>query len=430
MYKNQIINNQKSEIEEQFSKNYTAPRLVKGKKPKFVPKGSTLEKEWAKNVWYINYSFNKKQFRVKENINRIKDHREKARQAEMILESIKNDLKNGYNPENPAEFLEILMQNQININDAVLKYLEELSEYARPKTVKSYRSKLRYLVEAFDKKTIKSFTATDLQVYISDKIRKPAKARIFVNGKYIELNKSIPWTPNTVRSAKGVFGSFFQWCISKKYYNNENPMSLIEKKKIRSEVAAAPRNMPFNEEDNKSIMNYLDVHEKLTAFFCRFIYYTCIRPIELSKLRIRDIDLTNRHIIIPLNVTKNTKTTAFETIKIEDNLYEELKSLSLEKYPLHYYLCSNNDKIVGEYPIGSNVPYKRLRKSLKLLGIDNKGYNLYSFKHFSNIQRYNSGWKILEIMKANRHSSIAMTEKYLKHINRDTDISDRLVPKI
>jgi integrase len=410
--------------------NYTTPRLIKGKKPTVIPKGSTLEKEWAKNVWYINYSFNNKQYRVKENMNRLKDPKEKAKQAELILESIKNDLKNGYNPEKPAEFLEILMQNQININDAVIKYLDELSEYARPKTVKSYRSKLRYLVEVFDKKTIKSFTSSDLQKYISDKIKNSSNARIFVEGRYIELKNPIPWTPNTVRSAKGVFGTFFQWCISNKYYDNENPMKLVDKKKIRSEVEAAPRNKPFNEEDNATIMTYLDVHDKMTAFFCRFIYYTCLRPGEISQLRLCNIDLTNRQISIPLRINKNTKKLEVEKIKIEDNLYEELKSLYIEKYPLEYYLCSKDEKIVGQYPIGSNVIYKRLNKTLKLLGLDNKGYNLYSFKHFSNIQRYNSGWKILEIMKANRHSSITMTEKYMKDINRDTDISDRSVPKI
>jgi integrase len=414
----------------EITKNYTTPRIIKGKKPSFVPKGSTLEKEWAKNIWYINYSFNKKQYRVKENLNRIKDHKEKARQAEILLESIKNDLKNGFNPEKPAEYLEILMQNQININDAVIKYLKELSEYARPKTVKSYTSKLRYLVEEFDQKIIKSFTSLDLQMYISEKIKKPKNAKVFVNGRYIELNKTIPWTANTVRSAKGIFRAFFQWCITNKYYNNENPISQIEKKKIRSEVETSPRNIPFNEEDNKKIMDYLDDHEKLTAFFCRFIYYTCLRPGEISKLRIKDIDLENRQIKIPLNITKNTKKITVETIIIEDNLYEELKSLSLEKYPIYYYLCSNNNQIVGEESIGSNIPYKRLKKAMKIVGIDNKGYNLYSFKHFSNIQRYNSGWKILEIMKANRHSSVAMTEKYMKHINRDTDISNRSVPKI
>jgi integrase len=413
-----------------MSNNYSIPRLVKGKKPSVIPKGSSIEKEWAKNDWYINYSFNGQQQRVKGDLNRIKDYKEKSTQAEILLNSIKDDLRKGFNPQKPGEYLEKLLQSQISINNAVSKYMLELGEYARPKTVKSYASKLRYLIEAFNGKNINSFTVEDLQVYISKKIRNNENARVFVNNRYIELSKSISWTPNTVRTAKGVFRTFFQWCINKQFYKGDNPITKIESKRIRSEVVAAPRNIPFNEADNSLIMNYLDVHERLTAFFCRFIYYTCIRPGELSKLKIRDIDLVNRQIIIPMSITKNTKSNNAEVIKIEDNLYNELNSLNLDTFPSSYFLCSNDDNIAGENPIGSNVPYKRLKKSLKVLGIDNRGYNLYSFKHFSNIQRYNSGWKILEIMKANRHSSIAMTEKYMKYINRDTDISHMSVPKI
>lgn len=193
--------------------------------------------------------------------------------------------------------------------------------------------------------------------------------------------------------------------------------------------------------DKWTSSNFLKSTYRFTSFLGLYCLTTfLIAPVIAKPLGRVPLPITETSHLQPLNiltcflnrncVRSELKHTAFETIKIEDNLYEELKSLSLEKYPLHYYQCSNYDKIVSEYSIGSNVPYKRLKKSLKLLGIDNKGYNLYSFKHFSNIQRYNSGWKILEIMKANRHSSIAMTEKYLKHINRDTDISDRLVPKI
>ena len=44
--------------------------------------------------------------------------------------------------------------------------------------------------------------------------------------------------------------------------------------------------------------------------------------------------------------------------------------------------------------------------------------------------RFNEGWKVTEIMAANRHSSPEMTEKYLKHLNRHTDIKGKKVPSI
>ena len=413
----------------EFNK-YTIPRLVKGKKPVKIPKGSNLEKELAKNTWYVNYTFNGKQHRIKGDINRIKDYREKSHQAEVLLQSIKDDLKNGFNPSFPEAFISQIANENITLVDAVSKYIEELGTYARPKTVGSYNSKLHYLIEFFPEKLVKSFTSNEIEKYIRSKIHSTKPAKLFLNGKSFELKKSIPWTANTIRSAKGIFRAFFQWCINKNYYNGPNPVSRVEAKKIRSEVAPQARHIPFTKEDITKLMEYLDEHDKHVAFFARIIYSTCLRPGEICKLRLKDLDLTKKQITVPLDTTKNTKKTFVEIIDIEANLFNEIKKLEIEKYPNDYFLTSIADSIIGPVSIGSNKPYKLFIKALKVLGMNEKGYTLYSFKHYSNIQRFHNGWNLAEIMKANRHSSVSMTEKYLKHINRDTDISKKEVPSI
>lgn len=409
---------------------YTFPRLVKGKKPIKIPSGSTLEKEWAKNIWYVNYSFNGKQFRIKGDINRIKDHKEKAYQAEVLLQSIKDDLKNGFNPSKPEAYLAHITQENITLSDAVKIYLDELKTYARPKTVGSYGSKLRYLIEDFPNRQVKSFTPNDIEKYIHGKIHSSKPAKLFIYNKSVELNKAIPWTPYTVKAAKGIFRAFFQWCIKNKYYTGDNPASKMEAKKIRSEVEAKPRHIPFTKEDIGKLMNYLDEQDKQVAFFCRVIYSTCLRPAEISKLRIKDIDFQKNQIIVPLAATKNTKRITVDRIDIEPNLLKEFEKLTVESYPKDYFLTSPSDTLIGPKSIGSNNAYKRFAKALKALELQGKGYTLYSFKHFSNVQRFHSGWTLAEIMTANRHSSISMTEKYLRHINRDTDISKKEVPSI
>ena len=63
---------------------YTTPTLYIGKAITSVPKGSTKLKEQAKNIWYINYTYEGKQIRVKDNLNRIKDPIEKDRQANIL----------------------------------------------------------------------------------------------------------------------------------------------------------------------------------------------------------------------------------------------------------------------------------------------------------------------------------------------------------
>lgn len=412
------------------SKKYTPPALVKGKKPSKIPKGSTLDKEWAKNIWYINYSFNGKQYRIKEGLNRIKDYKEKMYAAEVLLKSIKDDLEAGFDPSNPEEFIEKIVNENIKFSDAITKYIEELATYARPKTVGSYNSKLHYLSQFYPNELVKNFTSSKIQQYIYNKIHSKKPAKILINGKSYELKKPIQWTPNTVRSAKGIFRAFFQWCIKNNYFIGDNPVSTIEQKRIRSEISPQPRHIPFSKEDISILMNYLDDNDKPTAFFARIIYFTCMRPGEICKLRLRDLDLENSRIIIPLYVTKNTKKTSVDIIDIEPNLHKELMKLNLENYDPNFFLTSKSENIIGAISIGSNKPYKQFKKALKILKLDSKGYTLYSFKHFSNLQRFHAGWTLAEIMKANRHSSISMTETYLKNINKVTDISKKEVPKI
>lgn len=180
----------------------------------------------------------------------------------------------------------------------------------------------------------------------------------------------------------------------------------------------------------QTLMNYLDANDQFTALFGRIINSTCLRPAEISKLQLKDIDLKNKKITVPLAITKNTTKTDVDVIDIEPNLMEKLNELNLENYPKNYFLTSNAETIIGSSSIGSNRPYKRFRKALEKLNLHDKGYTLYSFKHYSNIERLKNGWTLTDLMKANRHSSIAMTEKYLKKIKQTTDISNKEVPKI
>ena len=76
---------------------YTTPKLNKGKAPISIQKGSSKQKELAKNIWYVSYTYEGKQFKVKSNLNRIKDPNEKELQGEILLESIKKEIERGFN---------------------------------------------------------------------------------------------------------------------------------------------------------------------------------------------------------------------------------------------------------------------------------------------------------------------------------------------
>jgi integrase len=409
---------------------YTIPTLFKGKKPLSIPKGSSLEKELAKNVWYVNYSYNGKQYRIKGNLNRIKDPKEKTLQGEILLQSIKNDLAHGYNPENIDSYEKLLKQQEITLKEAVDEFIRDCSNHARQKTVRTYTSKLKHLVEKHGDVKLNEITSRDIEKYIHEKIHGTDYAIMYVEGRKFNLDRKTAWTPKTVASARRIFNTFFNWCIEEKYIS-VNPVTNIDNKKIKSNNEPAERNNPFSVEDSERIMIYLDANDKLTAFFCRFIYHTCLRPGEIRNLQVKHIDLKNKRLRIPTSIMKNTKKNEADFINLSDEIIKVLMDNRIEEQPKDYFLFAKDSKhFFGKVQIGVNSAYEGLKKAIKFLGLSQKGYNLYSFKHFSNIQRYNSGWKLSEIMKANRHTSIVNTETYLRKITMQTDISNKEIPRI
>lgn len=83
---------------------YTPPKLVKGKKIDFVPKGSTKAKEEAKQSWYVQFFFydpetkNMECFRFSKNLNRIKDPKEKQSLFNELLETYTEALNGAWSP--------------------------------------------------------------------------------------------------------------------------------------------------------------------------------------------------------------------------------------------------------------------------------------------------------------------------------------------
>jgi integrase len=410
--------------------NYTEPKLNKGKKPTHIPKGSTLAKEWAKNMWYISLTYKGKQYRIKNGINRIKNPEEKLYWAEVLLLSIKKELNNGeFSWANDFSF-ENVSDEKLTLAEAVERYLDDLKKYARPKTVGSYRSKLRYLVEAFPENELDTITSKELENYFHRKIHAITPAKIFIHNKSVELKKAIPWTQKTVKNARGVFSAFFSWCKEYGYLKGNNPVTEILAKRIKSEVEIPRRNVAFTEEDSQTIMNYLDENDKNVAYISRIMYYTLIRPGEICKLRVKNVNLETRTITVPLAVSKNTKNSIPEVVNIYSELYEILKNLIKEETPKDYFLVSKSSTLIGEEPLTANRAYKRFKKALTALGLDNKGYTFYSFKHFSNVQRAKMKWTGRELMKANRHNSTEMTDIYLVDLERELNIVDKPIPKL
>lgn len=391
--------------------NYTIPKLNKGKAPFSIPKGSSKLKEVAKNDWYVSFTYEGKQYKIKDNLNRIKDAHEKELAGEILLESLKRDLKNGYNPLKPLQWTEQLRKEKTTLESAI-KQFEEYHKIhnSRKKTIQTYLSKVNALSKYLPDVLVSEINTKNLENFVRSKIS---------DGTYSQ---------DSVKSAKRIFSTFFNVCI-KLNLLQINPMNGFDSK-IRSNKVTKDRHIPFSDADLKTIFVYLDANDKYSAFFCRMIYYTCLRPSEIRGLKVENINIKNNRITIPASVKKVNINNENDYLDINLSFAPILKELNLEQYPKDYYLTGSSINIVGEKKIGENTPYNKLISALRKLGLNEKGYDLYSFKHTSNIKKYIDGWTLSQIMKANRHTNISTTEIYLKKLGQFVDIKDKAIPVI
>jgi integrase len=410
------------------ARKYTPPVIKKGKEVTSAPKGSSKLAEQAKKMWYIEYYYEGKQVRIKKGLNRLNhDHKKKQEEAEIILEMTKQRLANGFNPFAPTEYIEKRKKDFATLTEAIDKFKEyHTLHQSRAKTIGTYLSKLNALAAYYPGKLLKDITTRDLEKFVQLKIH---------DGTY---------SHNTVKAAKRIFSAFFSVMVKMDYIKT-NPKEGFDKK-IKSTKKIADKHVPYSDADLKRVFNYLDANDEYTALFCRIIYYSCIRPGEIRGLQVRDINLDNMTITIRASVKKNTSDNNNQIVEIDKKLAVELEKLNLNQYSKDYYLMGSTINIVGAHQVGVNTPYEKLCTALQRIDkqdlidnplirdedrIINKGYDLYGFKATSNIKKYNSGkWSLAQIMKANRHGSISMTEIYLKKLGVFTDTKDLEVPDI
>lgn len=169
---------------------------------------------------------------------------------------------------------------------------------------------------------------------------------------------------------------------------------------------------PFTTKELNAIIKHLLAKDQRN--FVRFlgcIYYAWARPIEIMRLRIKDIDLKNRAIIFRKEETKNDR---HALVQILEPLHKLLCEIDLEKYAANDYLFSRQSYMPGGLMLNQRYHFNDLWNQLVKddLGIDK---NPYALKHSGNIEYLIKNKGKIDLkwqQRQNRHSSAVQTEKY------------------
>ncbi len=176
-------------------------------------------------------------------------------------------------------------------------------------------------------------------------------------------------------------------------------------KKFAEEETAS---IAFSPEHQKQLKNLLIAEDTELYIFCMCVFYTFVRPIELRRLKVSQVNLKDKKIQIIGKGAKNKKTQYVMIPKPLADIFIEYKFL--ERPTNDFLFSSDNDIKYSRNKFSSN--FSALRDKYELP----KNYSLYCWKHTGVVEYYKMGCGIKFIQMQCRHSSLDETDKYLKSL--------------
>jgi integrase len=209
-------------------------------------------------------------------------------------------------------------------------------------------------------------------------------------------------------------------------YITENPFSGIKKLKIEKK-----RRTVFSRSESGIICNYLKGNDNGLLLAISLCYYCALRPAEIRRLKVQDIDLKTG--IITLDGT-NTKNKNLARITMPNHLISFCEEIGIKKHPAHYHIMGYQLQPAME-PCGFNtirrthlIVLRELEKYKLLTDIKNKSF--YSWKDTAARDMIEEGVNAAALMRHFRHASLETTQKYLESFGVQNDRIRDLKSKI
>jgi site-specific recombinase XerD len=326
----------------------------------------------------------------------IKNKGERRIWAKQMMYSINKKLNDGWNP-----FIEAESSRQYyKIEDVITAFLRD-KRGLRKDTLRTYQSEIDFLM-----KFIRENYQPDMYVVSFDK------------SKAIQYMEHC-WDSRKIGTVRynnilAVCRVIFNWMIEKQYIK-DNPFAILKKKKTGSKI----RVMDIDPADRKKIKEYLSKKNRPYYGIMMFAFHSLLRPKEISYIKIGDIDLKKQVVIVRGSVAKNHHT---RYAPIPDVMIDLIKELIKEVYVprKNWYLFSDSSFRPGPKRRDSREIaryWSDLRSTLRL----KKEIQFYSLRDSGIIQMIRDGRSPKQVMEAADHSSIEITNKYVKVARKESD---------
>lgn len=349
--------------------------------------------------WYVDfYAYDPaegKMRRKKYHLDNIEKIKERRKRANELIESLTKLLREGWSPWIDADSNRAytLLEEALNKYEA---FVERMPKY---KTRKSYTSRLNIL---------RKYNAQRLlpirYVYQFD----TAFVSDFLD--YIYLDREVnPRTRNNYR----------QWCQSlaaffiEKQYMKSNPVEVI---KDIAEIGK--KRQPLSAAMLKQLEAHLRESHPYFYLACMMVYYTFIRPEELSHITLGDISIKEQSVFVSAAVSKNKRD---GKVGLNDKIIKFMIALGVFQFPNDYYLFG--PKVTRPSATrGDSEMFRRKWNTLVRKGLGwSDCYQFYSLKDSGLRDLANSEGIVIARDQA-RHTDVSTTNKYLQ--GRDAPVHE------
>jgi integrase len=415
--------------------NYSEPKIFTGKVD--VSKWNKLSKqeqnEAISKEWYVYYSFRhpqtgklERQTNVKLEANRIKTAKERFEYLKTVQQNLSILLKKGYNPYQDNTELNKKYFGKVNPVNTTIEVITE--KEIIPEQVSVVVKKELTIREAFE-------------FGLKNKINVLGKASY--SNYQGRIKRFLAWLDNNeIKSSSGIstlnkkiLNEYLNFILETSRATNRNNTradlsSLIQVlvdnelmstnfvKSISILKATPERNKTYSVKQESDILNYLKVNDPILLLYTQFIIYNLLRPIEVNRLKIDDLDIEGKKLFV------KAKNKAVKVKIIPQKIIDLLPDFS-EMNKNHYLFTPT--KFGGEWEAEENNRRDYFSKKFKVVkdhfGL-NDDYGLYSFRHTSITNLYKEFIKTLtpnetksKLMEITGHQTMQALERYLRDID-------------
>lgn len=324
--------------------------------------------------------------------NRIKGVQKRRQYVRDVIKRLCDQLSRGWNPWIAKDASDLFV-----FEEALSRYEAHIdkmlaSGYFRKETYLGYRSYVKILRQYIKK--------DNPLYYVYQFDRKFCAA--FLDYVFIDRDNGAQ-TRNNYLNFLRVFSGFL---VDKGYLKSKptDGISPISKRLYKKERTCIPLDVVGK------IADYCKIHEPYFLLSCYLLYYCFIRPVEMTRLRVRDFNLKAGTVTIPAECSKNKKK---QTITLPKKVMQYAISLGVFSSPMDDFIFSYNLRPgnIEIDPKHFRDHWDNLRKPLGL----RSEWKFYSLKDTGITAMLKAKLPTIEVRDQARHSSLAITEIYTEH---------------